>query len=1158
MTRSAQALSESALMQTTQPMNASLIEHAPPVPHPIDNDIYPPDLGETTRQLTHDLLKQIKPELDIRTTWLAYRDSTLPPDAENRVHSAPMISSLIEHFTGHLSWTDNEVQGLYPEPLATAPTPVIEPLGRAAILTLFDQVSQQLEPLYRQKLADYWGAALPAGKTRRAEFIAEKILCLKSECEIQVSLGQMTVSHYSMLSAALDLCTADTTDDVQPHSVYSLATSFSAGEPVALPGAFVITRRLRVQPAQTDDEEPEDVLLFTLQDGLEGFSSFKQMNDSLVQRGSEPLYRQRLSGQLTGDEPEPPMTGELQWRYTAMAGNFLNLLLTLQIISQQSLFTQAVQRARAERLDEAFFEQLIFRLLRPELNFDNRQHLDRMDAELIQPHMPEWWKTMGQEQRKQWLEHAKRFGEAVLRIQRSSKDHFDRPDTDSRMYLERYIDQQLHDALKHAAVQLAPEHIMVSITYRVSPETLDIPGAPVIPRTSTVTMSLKQLVHSSAHRTRAEHAMQISAGDRNGVTITQVGRRFVTELVEIVQDPQHLDSYLDRQLKSSPYARQLKQSHKEMLESQMRMTLLEIEQQGFSLKGMEWIKAVLEAPAPENRPPVNGERIEVRFFSVNQLKMTNVMLIAPAEKFDKGPLVLCTLGATDGVIFRWFNSLYHLTTRFLEEAPFQRYLIQQIPVARRMETLRAMKYEKEAKHWRPPEIFTQLSPIPIPARLLRPVTFIAQSKDFYEEGHEARINQLIQEAKRRMGPTQGAGQSGSNFNLFASIAILFLPDPIMMPVALGLGLYSLWSGFSKLEKNDIEGATEEFLNAIGYLATAVFGRLALSLKIASSAIRRPNLVRRIGRDGQVQIGYLMSHSGAPRFAKPELTVAMDPKRFVTIEIGTDTGYVNQRANLFGHSRLYRRHPIDANLLVHEHEYALRTTNGNWKTVSNEIPRISKKALRRARLQLSGLLTDWPAASQEASAAERLTFETEYVALSRASNAENFPEIVAYAEGGSTDINPILRRGARNARTRRFLQQFYRLKEWHGTAFRATYVSTEALACLERETGAVFTDNGVQSASVSRANAVRWSQDGFVNSNATAENHPVFFIFAPAVPKKNLFTGFLGDHVAIAPGTPLQLGATQRLNCQVFAWFDVPEQILGSTYDIYTGEQERWV
>ncbi|MCF5827113.1 hypothetical protein GIV31_26760, partial [Pseudomonas syringae] len=356
-------------------------------------------------------------------------------------------------------------------------------------------------------------------------------------------------------------------------------------------------------------------------------------------------------------------------------------------------------------------------------------------------------------------------------------------------------------------------------------------------------------------------------------------------------------------------------------------------------------------------------------------------------------------------------------------------------------------------------------------------------------------------------------------------------------------------------------AAEEVLSAISYLAIALVGHLALALKPAVSATkkpRRPHLIRRVGRDGQVQIGYLLSHSKAPRFANSKLIVTMDPKRFVAIEVEGQTCFLSRRANMFGHSRLYRVNPMDATQLVHEQEFALRSTSGTWKIVGKQIPRMSQTAIRNAQSRLASLTTHWPASLEEASSTERLAFETDYLALAKTSNAENFSEIVAYVEGGSMDINPLLRSGVRNATTRKFLRQFHKLKAWEGTAFRATYVSSDGVACLEREVGAVFTDNGVQSASVSRANASRWSQDGFVSRNANAENHPVFFIYAPGVPKKNMFTGFLGDHVAIPPGTYVQLGATKRINGQLFAWFDAPEQLVDQTYDLYTGEPEWWV
>ncbi|KPB32306.1 Uncharacterized protein AC516_2382 [Pseudomonas amygdali pv. sesami] len=39
---------------------------------------------------------------------------------------------------------------------------------------------------------------------------------------------------------------------------------------------------------------------------------------------------------------------------------------------------------------------------------------------------------------------------------------------------------------------------------------------------------------------------------------------------------------------------------------------------------------------------------------------------------------------------------------------------------------------------------------------------------------------------------------------------------------------------------------------------------------------------------------------------------------------------------------------------------------------------------------------------------------------------------------------------------------------------------------------------------------------------------------------------------------MQLGATTRVNGQLFVWFDAPEQLVDQTYDLYAGAQELWL
>lgn len=198
---------------------------------------------------------------------------------------------------------------------------------------------------------------------------------------------------------------------------------------------------------------------------------------------------------------------------------------------------------------------------------------------------------------------------------------------------------------------------------------------------------------------------------------------------------------------------------------------------------------------------------------------------------------------------------------------------------------------------------------------------------------------------------------------------------------------------------------------------------------------------------------------------------------------------------------------------------------------------------------------WPNSVESLSIAEKTRFETDYLKLAKTSNSAFLPEVVAYCEAGSADINNVLRAGFKKHSTLKFLQEFYQLNEYQGMAFRVAHVSSNSLQRLKGKIGLIYTDAGIQSASTSRWNATRWSQDSFVTQHATADDHLIFMIFDTSVPKKNMFTSFLGDHVGIAPSTPVQLVATKEVDGNFFTYFAMPQELSTEVFDIYTGNRK---
>jgi hypothetical protein len=1129
--------------------------------------VYPPSFFATARADVRQVLETAYPglALDPDTTWLVQRADVLPTTDSLPPFSTPLIDSLIQYFLGELILNEEDVMGLYPVSMPPPEMPAIGDLRFAQIVELYAEVSRQLVTRYQQKLADHWAGLQDDGLTRRAAFIAERIRTLKQTCELHIEAGNMSSNDHAMLGAMLRFGSDSKNEVVQPHGVFAVSLIDSGAAPTTLVGAFVLTDMNCTQRPQSDDESLGRVLFYTPSSGLEAYGSLKKLTEALTQKMQNTAQRATLQLNLKLADITPPVAeagaaqASIQWRFTPLGSNFLDQLFTLQIGKQQSDFERAVESVKSLKLDRAAFETSLKTVLRLDHQFDNHNYLDRHDATLMHRQMPDWWRTMTPQQRASWLTHAKTFGESILGLQRLSMEYFKGPHFDGAAVFRTYIDEQLASALKRSGIELPATQILVKLSYGIRFPTAAFLSATTTLRTGAAQLSLAAFAHQRPDITNTKHAVKTKMTDAGLKPIPGAESDFISALTESIDDPDQLDQYLSRHLKSSSFGPKLRQNQHDMMRAQMHMGLLEVEQQNFPANGREWIDAVLKSPAPAARAQVNGAAIEVHSLLIANQTLPNVLVIAPTGAPDKGPLVLCTLNAPDNIVFRWFNSEFHLKTGFIESADFIPYLVQQLAPSQRPNAIPVLEYNAWLRHWRMPEIFLYLPQAQlIPSVVMRPVTFVRNDKDIFDDNIELNVGQLIKETKAQLAKLRITADSDNALDFIALIGLAFLPPPIMIPLALGLGLCKTWSGFHRVDDGDFKGAAQEFLNAIGYLGVAGVGQAGTMIDDLAPAVEnpvQPHLVRRIGRDGQSQIGYLLSPARAPRFAPRSAVQTYDASRFTAIELAGKSCYVSRRFNLFGRSRVYRPHTVDANLLVHEDEYAARSVSGEWKMTSTLTPRLSQDAERTATRELAAIIKNWSDSAQAVDSAERSSFEANYMALAKGSNAEGFPEIVAYAEGESAKLNGLLRKGARNAQTRRFLEQFYQLKEWKGTAYRVTHVSSEGLQCIQTQVGGIFADGGLQSASVTRFNAVKWSEDSYVTQHATAVNHPVFFILAPSITKKNMFTSFLGDHVGVPPATLMQLRSYAEDNGQLFAYFDAPQYVVDHIYDVYSGERE---
>lgn len=597
----------------------------------------------------------------------------------------------------------------------------------------------------------------------------------------------------------------------------------------------------------------------------------------------------------------------------------------------------------------------------------------------------------------------------------------------------------------------------------------------------------------------------------------------------------------------------LDQSNRLIL-AQLRMGLARAQAEHLPANAQAWITAVLDSPAAGQRAKVAGQDIAVDFFALDKRQLPGVLRIGPTPASPADPLLICTLNAPDGHVFRWFPSVAKMREQLVDNPTFARYLLCQLPDEACPVSWHDLQYSLWLKHYHAPSAFSYLpQPKPLPAFTWGTLTFVEQRQSFLHASHDLKI--ALADAPR----TSPKASIGSFLEtVVLNVAPFFLPAPILIPLALGAGLLKAWEGFRHVAEHDYKGAAHEFISAVGYVAVAAVSAVVLKripFATLDSLRSGPPLIRRIGANGLEHIGYLMSPSSALRLAELDAVLPYNEKNFQSIEVSGQQYFVKTYSNLFGHRELYRRVSYDSAILLSEGDFAVQGSNGGWRKLLYTAASTRSWVFREAERELTELTTNWPTSAAQISASEQHAFAQDYLAMAQTSNAEELPEVSEYCEGGSARVNNALRSGQHNAATRRFLDEFYRLHEYRTMAFRATHVSVPGLERLLSSIGQVFVESGVQSASVSRWGAQEWSRDTFVAQYAAINDRPVFVIFDTTIPKKNLFTGFLGDHVAIAPTTPLQLMATRTLGETLYLYFSRPRHVPAKLYELYSGKEE---
>lgn len=213
-----------------------------------------------------------------------------------------------------------------------------------------------------------------------------------------------------------------------------------------------------------------------------------------------------------------------------------------------------------------------------------------------------------------------------------------------------------------------------------------------------------------------------------------------------------------------------------------------------------------------------------------------------------------------------------------------------------------------------------------------------------------------------------------------------------------------------------------------------------------------------------------------------------------------------------------------------------------------------KKYAAAREHLNFVAEKHKNASIPATEEEKHQFINTMVKLMGESNAEDFDLIENYSHAGSDFVNVPLRAGVRTPELEQFLVEFNQLNPYEGKAYRSAFITAEGAKRIKDSVGKIFHDPGVQSASATIRNSVEW--EGWAKGMVKGKGHAtqqVVYVFDESVPKMNLSTSLLKDHVAIGPGEFMKVMAVKEQEGKLFVYISSPTKTPNQVFNIFDGE-----
>lgn len=680
--------------------------------------------------------------------------------------------------------------------LATPPAPELQPGGRQRM---------------HAALAEYWSSPDPQGRSRQLRLSDLRRALMHAELDLRLADRTLPPPTEQLLRTCLDLPLAwqrrHQPRDRRPYVYRAVLQRNRPNQRIPIPGLFLIQAGGEEGQALDPAHATTPALLCGMAQGIEAYNSLAELHVELCERLDDPIQGEALLSLLTGSERREQARQADRLRYEWFADDPIEAQI-------ESLVEAQRQRLNAVWASAAPDRDALLRALQVTEQAGSRALLETRYGLLVEQNLPEWMRNASLQAQAHLVQTMQRLVAAGNRVAAPGIPTLHQ--FRQRHSLQEWTRQRLEERLRHdLGLVCAAADILVNVvhTRQVGPHLHPFQPSSYVTwhgfsqvggqliETVKETYPLDVLAQHNLAWFDYDYWLTARVTQRHGKPLpSQLSPNYVKNLVRQLNVGGTYSEFLKTQLLETPIGAWRLNAHALVNRARMAAEAAKARHAGHLANSPDgrahrWIQQVLDHAHNALRPPIDGQRIMVRQFTLQGHTVQNVLMIdsdAPGER----AFVLYTPDAPDRRVWRSLANGRELLRLLRSKPALREYVAARVPQLAHDLVFEWLQKGRLGPHLRTPPI----------------------DDDLFYACYQAEVRAMLAAVDASSRTTDEANVEQAiaiGWRLLDLICIV-LPAKVLVPLSLGRMAMEVWDAVEAYRESDLDGVLQHIYNVLSF------------------------------------------------------------------------------------------------------------------------------------------------------------------------------------------------------------------------------------------------------------------------------------------------------------------------------------------------------